>query len=288
MSRRLPRSTAGAHGFAQARSAWRWSCAVSAALAGVALLGARGHAAEPVAEKVFLEETGPADAGAASEPEPEREAGAPAAARRHWLTVTLGQDFLLHGSEEGACSAGGSYFCFGPDGLYTGPIYEAVGDDVKGGFGPATRRILLGYDMLLGNNLTLGGRLGYAFGGAPAFEGGAAFLPLHAEARSAYFFGSAPFERKGLRLYAALGFGVAQVDGRVFVEFFPTEQNYSNGEMGRLEAWRKTGNAFAAVAFGGVYPLSEGGGPLVELKLSRMLGAGGTVVALQLGYALGL
>jgi len=266
-----------------------WPSADWAAVAGVTLIASVGHAADPAAEDVFLEEveTEPARADVGAEPEPEAD-GQGSARRRHWLTATLGQDFLLHGAEEGACSPGGSYFCFGPDGLYTGQIYEPVGNDVKGGFSAATRRILLGYDMLLGQNLMLGGRLGYAFGGAPPFEGGASFLPWHAEARGAYFFGSAPFERKGLRFYGALSAGVAQVDGRVFVEFFPTEENFLNGEIGRLEAWRKTGNAFVAAGAGAVFPVGESGGPLLELKLSRMLGAGGTVVALQLGYTMGL
>jgi hypothetical protein len=202
--------------------------------------------------------------------------------------VTLGQDFLLHGSEEGACSDGGSYFCFGPDGLYDGEIYEAVGNDVKGGFTGATRRILLGYEHRFGQNLTAGVRLGYAFGGAPSFEGGSSFLPWHAELRGAYWFGTAPFERQGLRLYGLMGVGVAQVDGRVFVEFFPTEENYRNGEVGRLEGWRKAGNTFVATGIGGMLPLNAQGGPLLELRVAQMLGAGGTVVTFSLGYALGL
>jgi len=48
-------------------------------------------------------------------------------------------------------------------------------------------------------NLALGGRIGYAFGGGPDSRSGSAFLPVHIEARGSLWFGSDPFLKVGIQ-----------------------------------------------------------------------------------------
>jgi hypothetical protein len=98
----------------------------------------------------------------------------------------------------------------------------------------ATTRVLLSYDYAIEPRVSVGTRLGYAFGGGPPAgqapdddnpptdpnlipahtrgRGGEAFLPLHAELRASYWF--LPLTNRTFRAYAGAGFGVAQVDSK--------------------------------------------------------------------------
>lgn len=75
---------------------------------------------------------------------------------------------------------------------------------------------MLAYDRVLVDNLTLGVRLGFAFNGAG--DGGASFLPFHAEGRFGYWPGKTPFVGSGVRPFFMLSGGVAQIDTKVSVE----------------------------------------------------------------------
>jgi hypothetical protein len=209
---------------------------------------------------------------------------------KNWLSAAFQLDFLAFSQTDGVCSGAAQYQCFLQGQSYTGPIYDGSGNQVQGGLGVATKRVLLGYERLLGENVTLGARVGFAFGGSPkATSGnGTAFLPLHAELRGSYWFGAAPFQSGGLRGFAGLAAGLAEVDGHVTVEYFESQQGYQQGQKGKLDAWRKTGNGFASLNLGLAYGIGTQQQLLVELRVLQMLGAGATGGALSFGYGFGL
>jgi len=231
--------------------------------------------------------------------EEEPEASSP---RKHnWLSVGIQQDFLVYSSQDDVCASDGpdpvfyagakQYSCFqggqayGQDGSHE-PILAGVGNHVSGGVGMATTRILLGFDRLLGTNVTLGARLGFAFGGGPTPPSGDKFLPLHAELRGAYWFGSDPFASGSVRPFAALSFGLAEVDGHVPVEYYASVDGQANNAKGTLDAWRKTGKTFAGAGLGMMIPFGNSG-IVPELRVMEMLGASATSLGLSLGYAYG-
>lgn len=208
----------------------------------------------------------------------------------NWLSLSFQQDFLSYSDTTGVCSGAAQYQCFLEGQSYAGPIYQGSGDELAGGLGVATRRVLLGYERRFGDNLTAGVRLGFAFGGSPkaTTAGASAFLPLHAELRGSYWFGAKPFETDGLRPFAGLAAGVAEVDGHVPVEYFEDEAGYAAGSKGKLDAWRKTGNTIVGLHAGLAYAVKPKHALVLELRLLQMLGATAIGGALNIGYQLGL
>jgi hypothetical protein len=238
----------------------------------------------------------PAPAAAApAEPEPEPEPTPKI--RKNWISFGAQQDFLLFTPVSGVCDSTDAdgddypghpqYSCRDGEGLYDGDVYSGAGNQIQGGLGVATTRIMLGYDRVFIDRLTIGGRIGYAFGGTPTVVGGGTFNPFHAELRSAFFFGDKPFERMSFRPYASLGVGVGEVDGKVSVDFFIDEEGYQQGERGQLDAWRQTGIAFGALGLGVGYPV----GPLMptlELRGLMMFGEPAFAMALAGNIAYGI
>jgi hypothetical protein len=206
-------------------------------------------------------------------------------AKKNFLSVSIQQDMLLLSSATEVCANQTDYTCFYSNNSQYGTNGEQPTpdrDQVSGGFGLATTRILVGFDRLFGENLTLGVKLGYAFNGGPAAEGGKAFLPVHAEARVAYFFGKNPFGATGIRPYVTANGGVAQIDARVTVQV--TDQlGQSN-----LAAWKKGGTSFVGAGVGAMWLTSPGSGFVAELRLEQLFSSSATGVSLQLGYAIGL
>jgi hypothetical protein len=246
---------------------------------------------DPVAEAA------PAAAEEAAPPpaEPEPEPTTPRV-RNNWITLGVQQEFLLYTPISGVCASEDAdgdeyaghpqYSCRDADGIYDENVYSGAGNEIQGGLGLATTRILIGFDRVFIDRLTVGGRVGYAFGGAPTVVGSGTFNPFHAELRSAFFFGQKPFERMGLRPYASLGVGIGEVDGKVSVDFFVDQEGYEQGERGQLDAWRKTGIAFGALGFGAGYPI----GPLMptlELRGLMMFGEPAFAVGLAGNIAYG-
>jgi hypothetical protein len=208
--------------------------------------------------------------------------------RSNWLSLGLQQYLLLHSATKPVCY-GDAYTCYGVGGgEYTGPIYDQAGNEAAGGFGLATTRILAGFDRLFLGNILAGARIGIAFGGAPTGSSGDKFLPLHLEARGAYFFGHQPFQRGGFRPFAALGFGVAEVDAHISVEYYTDAASAQAGNKGILDAWRKTGKTFVAPSFGSAFAFATASAITAELRLSLMLGESAFAPALAIGYAHGL
>jgi hypothetical protein len=208
-------------------------------------------------------------------------------ARKNWLSLAFQQDFLALPGSTTACAGGNGYDCFAGSNYYTGIPYVGSGDVVQGGLAAATSRILLGYDRALGN-FTLGARVGVAFRGGPQTPGFNAFMPAHAEGRAAFWFGSDPFARVGLRPYLVLAGGVSQVDAAVEVKLYKTAADYASNNVDHYEAWRKTGLGFVGGGAGLMFAITPRHGIFVEAKFVELLGLSGQSLNLQLGYALGL
>lgn len=219
---------------------------------------------------------------------PPSEDDSAAAGPKNWLSLAFQQDLLSYKDTTGVCTGAAQYQCFLQGQQYGGNPYRGSGNQLQGGVGFATKRILLGYDRVLGENLTLGAKLGFAFGGSPKAPGGSAFLPLHAEARGSYWFGHAPFASAGLRGYAGLALGFGEVDGHVTVEYYENDQGYANGAKGKLDAWRKTGKGFAGLHAGAAYAFTKQQQIFLELRVLQLLGATALGGAVSVGYAFGI
>jgi len=230
----------------------------------------------------------PASRATASETRDERDAIGGSV--RNWLSLGFQQDLLSYKQTDDVCSGAPHYQCFLQGRGFDGTIYPGAGNRLQSGVGFATKRLLVGYDRLLGDNVTLGGRVGFAFGGSPkATNGsGSAFFPLHVEARASYWFGDAPFARDGLRAYLGLAAGIGEVDGHVTVEYYVDQAGYQANAKGKLDAWRKTGNTLIGLHAGLGYAFTKQQQLFVELRLLQMLGASALGGAANVGYAFGL
>ena len=239
--------------------------------------------------------------------------------KKNWVGAFLSVD-LAYVSGDDVCGrdsqANEGYACFTrsddnpyeADGTqYHGdPKSEGNGNAIAGGLAVATVRFMASYDRVILDNVTIGGRLGYAFRGGPQPDNGNKFLPWHAEVRGQYFFGKDPFSRQGLRPFAFVGGGMAQVDSKVEVSVrekdsqdFPPDggcnsepcevrdQNNNviqrNPQTQKVDAWRKAGQSFIGLGGGVIYPLG-GGGIVGELKLSYMLPTPNIVISPTVGY----
>ncbi|MDC3957087.1 hypothetical protein [Polyangium jinanense] len=212
---------------------------------------------------------------------------APSVARKNWVTLGLQQDFLGLSGTTGTCSGGNEYSCFSGDDFYEAIPYDKSGGEVAGGLAVATTRIFIGYERVFGKNFTAGLRAGFVFGGGPQAPGGAAFVPVHAEARAAYWFGADPFAGTGLRPFLTLGGGLAQVDASVKVTVYNTEQDFIADKRLVLDAWKKSGLVFIAAGGGAMYAIRPNTGPVAEVRVMQLFGASGTTLGATLGYSHG-
>jgi hypothetical protein len=206
--------------------------------------------------------------------------------RKNWLGLHVAQDFALVSGTD-VCSqstqAGEYWACYyagSRDAPYQNDPHSGV--KVGGGLAMATTRILLSYDRVVLSNLTAGVRVGWTFGGGPpngrfvdyagdapnvksVIAKGTAFMPVHLEARVAYWFGSDVFNQR-LRPYVHLGGGFAEVDVKFKV---PTRDcgtqdvsasclsSKNGGKAVELEAWKKLGNEFVTVGGGLAYGITD-------------------------------
>ncbi len=220
------------------------------------------------------------------------EESAPSKFSKNWLSIHFEQDFLIYSGKNDVCASKmegraevPNYACFQSGhqfGYADGEnITPGVGNHVSGGVGRATSRVLVGFDRLLGSNVSLGLRVGFAFGGGPTPNTGAKFLPAHGELRLNYWFGTDPFQSSSLRPYVSLSGGVAEVDGHVLVEYYNAA-----GQKGTLDAWRKSGKGFAGLGLGMMIPIGSSG-IIPEVRAMQMFGSPATGFDLALGYAYG-
>jgi hypothetical protein len=227
---------------------------------------------------------------AAQEQEEQREAAA-AAVPRNWFSLGFQQELLMYEAQKGVCSEGGAetYECFRGASSFR-MVYPLAGNEVKTGFGLATRRVLFGYERLFLGRITAGGRIGFAFGGRPNATIGIhpGFNPLHGELRGSFWFGKAPFERKGLRPYVGLAAGLGEVNGSATVYVYPNEQRFLEGRYETVDAWRKAGPGFVSVHGGVAYALHPSHALVLEVRVLQMLGKSALGAAASLGYSFGL
>ncbi|HEY8946247.1 MAG TPA: hypothetical protein VIM73_18480 [Polyangiaceae bacterium] len=245
------------------------------------------------------EDCEPGSEGCDASPKPEEAPAASGKAHRNWVSLSFDQDFLVYSATNDVCATYGptfypeaaQYSCFQGGSQYGySPgqnIYPGVGNHVAAGVGVATSSIQLGFDRVVGSNFSVGARLGFAFGGSPTTNSGAKFLPLRAELRGNYWFGSDPFESERVRPYVSLSFGLAELDGHVSVQYFADQSGYNANDKGTLDAWRRTGKTFAGLGFGLMIPFAGSSGIVPELRVKEMLGASSLAFDASLGYAYG-
>lgn len=171
--------------------------------------------------------------------------------KKNWIGLHFGQDIAIVGGTDvctASAQANSGYACYveGTDMPYRGDPFPGAG--ISTGTVMATHRLMLSFDRAFTPNITLGARVGFAFGGGPpAGKGpddqnrprdtdpnaphdmngnptdplpptaGTPFLPFHGELRLSYWFGKGPLGKKGFRPYLHLGGGIAQVDSKVKV-----------------------------------------------------------------------
>jgi hypothetical protein len=229
------------------------------------------------------------DAAMAAEERENRREAVAAAVPRNWFSLSFQQELLLHGALRGVCSGAEQYECFRGEASYR-VVYPEAGNELASGVGLATRRVLFGYERLFWGRVSAGARVGFAFGGRPNATIGIhpGFNPLHGELRGSYWFGKAPFERKGLRPYAGLAVGLGEVNGKATVQVYPSEQHFNVGSSIPVDAWRKAGAGFVSIHAGGAYALHPRHALTLELRFLQMLGKSASGAAGSLGYALGL
>lgn len=214
------------------------------------------------------------------EPTPDQ----PGAFKKNWLSLAIQQDWLGISAGKNTCSGGNEYGCFDGDTFYAPIPYDKSGGELAGGLAAATTRIILGYDRVFGKNISVGVRAGFVLGGGPQAPGGAAFVPVHAEARAAYWFGAEPFGKTGFRPYLTIGGGLAQVDASVKVTVYTTEQDFIADKRAVLDAWKKSGLVFFGAGGGAMYAFKPNMGVTAELRIMQLFGSSGTAVGAAVGY----
>jgi len=234
----------------------------------------------------------------------EAEGGPTKEGKKNWFTFAPGIDVAFVSSSD-VCSRDfretGSYLCFkSRDGSeYLGVPPAGRGGTLNGFAAIGTIRFLLGYDRAFSSNFLLGTRLGFAVGGSPKASSGASFLPFHAEVRATLFFGKDPLAREGIRPYAFLGGGIAQIDAKVpglkVEDDCGLEKTALCAEgdpearkpLITVDAWKRMGAGFAGTGLGMVYAFSSNSGLFIEMKFSIFFGVPGFALSPSLGYLQG-
>ena len=213
--------------------------------------------------------------------------------KRFQLSLNTGPDVSLVGSEVDVCGTPqrlppAQYTCIDQDGYaYNGvpqPGGPGTGNAVNGGPHLATTRLLVGLDYMLLDSVTLGARLGYAFGVAP----GRSLARLHGVARAALWLGKASFSGMKVRPFFFVAGGIAQVDDKFEVPISETDLKRGLYESQTLTAWRQSGGAFVGGGGGIAIPTGEGHRFVAEVKLQVLFPNPGVAMAPSVGYALGL
>jgi hypothetical protein len=221
---------------------------------------------------------------------------APDKPKKVWLSLNIGQDFSFIGTQADVCGSAErlyaeQYTCIDKDDYryngYPFPSAPGTGNAINGGVNPGTTRFLAGIDLLIGDNVTLGARLGYAHGTASAV--GRSLSVFHAETRVAFWFGKEPFSRRTLRPYLVVGGGLAEVDDKFSVPIIESDLSRGLYPTQTLTVWRQSGSGFAGGGFGALLPTGgTGQGITAEVKLIALFPDSGLAMAPSIGYAFGL
>jgi hypothetical protein len=248
--------------------------------------------------------------------------GGGAKLRKLWLGLHGAADIHWFSSAKDVCTlqsvGADKYNCYvNGDGVFAQQLPNMAGNSgsITGGPQLATMRLLVSGDYAVMPNLTVGGRLGFAFRGGPkdvkyskdsttdpAYlpSYGKAFLPIHAEARLSWWFKS--LGQPGIHPYVAVGGGLAQVDAKVSVPVRqctgttdaativePTTCPAANwGPQYKMDAYKRLGIGFVNIAPGAVFPLSSNLGVQANINVMYMLPVSGLVIEPSLGLVVGL
>lgn len=239
---------------------------------------------------------------------------------RHWLGLHVAADVGFIGGTDVCAARNQDFDCFSAGGEAPYPARLAPelardpgelgdvypGSGIDNGASSGTWRALLSYEHVLSERLSVGGRLGYAFGGGPTTLSGKSFLPLHAEGRLSYWL--RPTHARGVRAYVHLGGGIAQVDLKKsditvrdcseeavrsdFLSCIAAEGAYDSANSPelperRLDAYRKLGNAFVTSGGGVLVGLTHNTALQVHLNAMLLLPSVGVVVEPSLGVLYG-
>jgi hypothetical protein len=247
---------------------------------------------------------------------------APVAQKRieQWIGLHFAADLGLVGGSDVCTSSNPDYDCFtaGSETPFPGPLPMGVavapgelgdgypGTDISTAPALGTLRLLLSYDRAVSDRVSLGGRLGYAFGGGPTIDGDD-FLPIHVEARISIWPSGA--WASSLNPYFHFGAGFAEVDlkkgdlsvqdcteesGRQsFLDCISAIGAYAPGSapnlpVRTLDAYQRLGAAFVMGGGGLLVPL--GGRVALQANLNAMLllPSVGLVLEPSLGIVYGL
>ena len=217
-----------------------------------------------------------------------------------WVGAALQQDIsLLPGGDAcgRAAQTHGSYSCFRADReQYLGvPIAGEPASIVPA---RGTTRVAIHVEHAIFGDFTAGGRVGFAFGGGPTPSKGPPFLPLHLEARIAYWIGPKLSPSTGVRGFVTLVGGLAQVDASR--EIAITECRAGDGSGCRaiehvqpggpnpdrqtLAAYKKAGMGFMGLGVGFYGSFVRGSGVVLEVKATQLFPSYGFAISPSISY----
>jgi hypothetical protein len=201
--------------------------------------------------------------------------------QRLWVGLALSLDIEIVPGAQNVCSRttgainSAGYACldpssgaaFPPNSTINGDIIPNRSDQVSGGpfaHGPFT--IMASFDYALNRNMLVGARAGYELLTIPT---GAAFAPIHLEARFTYLFGKDAISAK-IAPIAFVGAGVGEFDAFVPVNVFAN----INGtvQSAKENAWLTAGPVFVTEGGGARFLLSKRLAATAALKLQEAFG----------------
>ena len=198
---------------------------------------------------------------------------------RWWVGVSVSLDLYSMPSAKNVCSLStgeinsAGYACVDGTGAKfpasageNSNIIANDGDQVSGGFTHGPLALMASLDYALSQNVLLGARLGYELLTIPT---GAAFAPVHAEARLTYLFGKDALTSK-LAPLALVGLGVGEFDAFVPVTVFSDVTNPPQGHP--FNAWLTAGPVFATAGGGARFLLGKKVAATAALKLQGAFG----------------
>ncbi|MBK9001580.1 MAG: hypothetical protein IPM35_38155 [Myxococcales bacterium] len=236
--------------------------------------------------------------------------------KNSWIGLHFAYDLALAGGTA-VCSRdsqlNNGYACFYKDteDQYRFEPQPRYANDISTGLAPATARVLVSFDQMVGSGFSVGVRAGYAFGGGPPSgkDRDVKFLPFHAEGRLSYWIGGGTGT---IRPYVGVGGGAAQVDAKLPVTVgdcagvpggapsqpgasFAQDAAYYDSCKKRqvaaapleLDVYKKLGKGFVGVHGGAVFAVTPDSGVKVELGVMQTMPTSGQVIEPSLGYVVG-
>ncbi len=235
--------------------------------------------------------------------------------KRFMVGLNIAQDLWLSSASSNVCgaakAANGDYNCYNEGSSHINvssnpaltnyvPSQAYSSGNVKTTLLPATTRILASLDYALTPVISVGTRLGLAINTPPPtihYAGGAPsqnknFFAPHVELRANYWF--VPLDQPGFHPYVGVSAGAAEVDAKVTVTAYyipqsgDTCQKYGGKYCAKkLDAWRKMGQGFAGLNFGGLMKFGSRHNVVLNVNALYMLPSTGIVLEPSLGYLFG-